>query len=517
MAQLSQALHEIKFPDYDPAFVAKQFHASSATYRGIMGPVGTGKTVTCCMEVLSRACEQRIFNGVRRSRWAFVRNTYSELISTTMKTWQEWVPEALCPISRSPPITGRLNIKLQDGTKVELEILFLALDRDDDVHKMKSLELTGIFLNEVSEIRKSIFDISTTRLRFPGKLWGGSLWKGIIMDTNPPSDDHWYYRLAEIERPEGFEFFRYPPAMIPTVVKCDDVEKKLGISATKIVYKPNRGQDPRYPAADYVRFYDEEFEYWERMIPGKLDAWVKVFVAGEYGTLMTGRPVYPEYTDSLHCTGAPLAPYRGLPLLLGWDFGLTPACIFGQLTPQGKLRILDERCSEDMGITRFIREVVRPLLLNSYAGMRLLSCGDPAGTARSQTDEVTCMQILHAEGIPTDPAPTNSFIARREAVVYFLTRMVDGAAGFELDNKSDMLRKGFQGKYQYAKIKTGSSDRFQASPEKNEWSHPHDALQYLCLLARTASITGDSDTGADIFGMDQPILPVDKLSASGWT
>ena len=35
------------------------FHASDAFVRGLMGPVGSGKSVACCMEILSRAIRQR--------------------------------------------------------------------------------------------------------------------------------------------------------------------------------------------------------------------------------------------------------------------------------------------------------------------------------------------------------------------------------------------------------------------------------------------------------------------------
>ena len=47
------------------------------------------------------------------------------------------------------------NIKKGD---VELEVIFLALDRPEDVKKLLSLELTGVWVNEAREIPKSIID-----------------------------------------------------------------------------------------------------------------------------------------------------------------------------------------------------------------------------------------------------------------------------------------------------------------------------------------------------------------------
>ena len=54
----------------------------------------------------------------------------------------------------------------QDG--VELEVMFIALDRPDDLRKLLSLELTGAWINEAREIPKAILDGLTARVgRFP--------------------------------------------------------------------------------------------------------------------------------------------------------------------------------------------------------------------------------------------------------------------------------------------------------------------------------------------------------------
>ena len=36
----------------------------------------------------------------------------------------------------------------------------------------------------------------------------------MIGDSNAPDEDHWYYKLAEIERPEDLSFFRQPGCVI---------------------------------------------------------------------------------------------------------------------------------------------------------------------------------------------------------------------------------------------------------------------------------------------------------------
>ena len=39
-------------------------------------------------------------------------------------------------------------------------------------------------------------------------------WYGIFGDTNAPDTDHWYYRLAEEDKPEGWAFFKQPGGLV---------------------------------------------------------------------------------------------------------------------------------------------------------------------------------------------------------------------------------------------------------------------------------------------------------------
>lgn len=121
-----------------------------------------------------------------------------------------------------------------------------------------------------------------------------------------------------------------------------------------------------------------------------------------------------------------------------------------------------------------------PYLSSHYPKFSIHCTGDPAGVQRAQSNESTCMDELKAAGLPTEPAWTNEFIARREAVAGFLNKMVDGQPAFVLSHKCRMLRKGFLGGYCYKRTQV-SGGRYKDKPDKNEYSHPHDALQYLAL------------------------------------
>ena len=152
--------------DYKPpGNVAKTFMKDPSFVRGLRGPVGSGKSVTCCMEIMRKATQQKPNEkGVRRTRWAVVRNTNPQLKTTTIKTWRDWFDDDLGRFIWSPPYTHHLNFALADKTIVECEVIFLALDKTEDVKKLLSLELTGVWVNEAREIGKSIVDACTMRV-----------------------------------------------------------------------------------------------------------------------------------------------------------------------------------------------------------------------------------------------------------------------------------------------------------------------------------------------------------------
>ena len=475
---------------YKPNSTLARFHNDDFNFiRGVMGPIGSGKSLGMCMEIFYRSFKQEPDkNGVRKTRWAVVRQSYPELRSTTLKTWTDWFPDHICHITYTAPITGNLDYRLPDGTQVDCEIYFLALDNPKDAKKVLSLELTGAWINEAREISPTVLDAITGRVgRYPKKADAKITWSGIIMDTNPPDNDHWWYKMAEEVQPKGWKFYRQPPALL-----------KIN----------NQWVDN--PRAENIENLDLGYEYYKRLIPGKKDEWIKVYVQGDYGIIMDGKPVYPEFNDIKHVSLDTLKPMRGLSLILGFDFGLTPACAIGQLTPKGKLMILDEKISENMGIRQFGMEVIKPMLANDYTGMNYVAWCDPAGKQRTQTDESTCVQELEKLGITVQPAPTNLFVPRREAVAYYLNRMVDGEPAFIISRKCNHIRKAFQGGYMYERVQVKGDDRFKDAPVKNTYSHISDALQYLCLGVNQ---TGSYNNG--LYGK-QPTRQVKVVSSRGW-
>jgi hypothetical protein len=440
-----------------------------------MGPVGCGKTVANCAEVFRRACEQEPDkNGIRKSRWAIVRNTYPELKSTTIKTWLDWFPEdQFGTLKKDSPITHRIFL---DG--IDLEIVFLALDSEKDVQKLMSFEFTGIYINELQYIHEKIFIECLGRVnRFPSLKDGVNItWAGVIADTNPPSTRHWIYRLFEVDKPSNFSLYKFDPA----VIKCTDdnfTEEGSAVSRDKTRYINNKD-------ADYIKNLSNP-RYYLDQIPASSDERIKVYACGEYGILIDGRPVHPEYIDKLHYSNRLLNYNPFLELGLGWDFGLTPAVAIVQFTALGQFVVLAELYSERMGLHQFAEDVVMPFLDRNYSGWKknYVSFHDPSGQYGKDTDEKTCQDILMNIGIQSLPAGTNnSPTARRSGLKYHLTRLTSGEPGFMLSSLCPQIREGLMGHYQYGKIQAGGLDtRYHEKPLKNMHSHICEALEYIAM------------------------------------
>lgn len=266
-----------------------------------MGPFGSGKSVACCIEIMRRAREQAPSqDGIRRTRWAVVRNTYPDLKNTTVKTWNDWWGEGFGSFLNVAPFVHHMKFALPDQTKVDCEVIFLAMDTEADAKKFLSLELTGIYFNEVRELQRSVIEAGDGRLgRYPAMKDGGPSWYGMIADTNMPDEDHWLYGLAEGAKTEGWEFFHQPGG----VIKVD-------------------GKWAQNPLAENTQNLTPG--YYTGQIAGKSDEWIAVHLAAEYGRLSTEGAYFSEEMIAAEREGRIvdnlLSP--DLPVHTFWDIGM---------------------------------------------------------------------------------------------------------------------------------------------------------------------------------------------------
>lgn len=439
--------------------VLQEFFDSSAPVQVIRGPLGSGKTIMTCVKIVELMRKQKPnARNVRLSRWVAVRNTYSELFSTTIKDWLEcngYLGE-FKQGGREPP-THRLRFKLEDGSKVEAEIMFVAFDRPDHVKKARGMQLTGVWLNELKELPKPVIDMLDLRHgRYPSKKEGVvPTWHGMIGDTNSPDEDHWLYELAEEEKPKDWAFFHQPGG----VVKDANGEWQVNPYAENLDNLPKN--------------------YYLRGMQGKTQDWIKVNLANEYGFVGEGKPVHPRYIDSTHCIDLPSwRPAPKVPIILGIDFGRTPAAAFLQKTAVGGWICFDEFICEDMSALTFAPELFK-YLQTEYPGFHFKAWGDPSGDAGNQSTDKTPVQILRAAGIPCQPTTSNKSALRRAAVEVPLREVgMDGRPRLIVLPKAKTIRKGLAGGFCYKRIMVVGEPRYHDMPDKNRYSHPVEGLEY---------------------------------------
>ncbi len=450
---------EIKYTAYP---TAAKFHADSKSLvRVILGPVGGGKTVTCIMELIRLSIAQAAYKGMRRTRWGIVRSTYPELKNTTLKTWKEWVPERMCHVNMQPPFSGVINQLLPDGTLVEAEVIFLALDQADDVKKLKSMEFTGIFINEIRYCDETIFQTCIERIkRFPPAKpedgFKGASWSGIIADTNAWSSTHWLYDTFDTGKvPDMYKLYCQPPA----------------------VYWVKDGKDDGHwevnPDAENLAVLEASY-YKNQLLNGKDDI-IRVELGLERGMSRQGKPVFPQFTEKKHVATEKLEPRRGLPIIIGFDWGLNPAALLCQFMPGGVLHVLDAISPADESLVEMLDQYLLPLLNKKYSGYKIQGVGDPSNQ-RSGIDKTTPLMVVKERGIMAVPARTNKFLPRKEAVDWFLDRHK-----LLISPHLVQLREGMAGGYFYADIQSQKGSYKERPDKTNPYSHIIDCLQYACV------------------------------------
>ena len=445
--------------NYTPPTSVRGFLTSEPFISLIVGPVGSTKTTAGIMKIAYHAKQMaKCRDGVRRSRAIWVRNTREQLRDTSIPDVLRWFPDGQAGSYMKSEY--KFILKFDD---VECEILFRGLDDSNDVRRLLSLQASFGILDEFREINPDIFNALQGRLgRYPSKLDNTV---GCVTDdgrpnahiwgmTNPPDMDTFWERYLS-EPPANAECFFQPS----------------GLSQE----------------ADWIEFLPDG--YYENLAEGKSEDWVDVYINAKFGKSLSGQPVFRAFDRDMHVADKALN-YIKLstnPLIIGMDFGLTPACTISQIDPMGRFLTYACLTSDGMGTLRFCREKLKPMLANRFPGMPVLVIGDPAGQQRAQTDERSVFDILKSEGFRVVAAKTNSVVARLSAVDKLLTRVVDGKPAMLIDPECRDLINALRGGYRY---KVKSSGDVEDKPEKNKYSHIADAFQYACLHADN-NLTGD--------------------------
>jgi hypothetical protein len=423
------------------------FMLSQAFIRFIIGPVGSGKSVGCIMELLRRAREQvPNSRGVRQTRFAVVRNTLQQLRQTCLADIEMWLKPILN--FRVTDQTVQIRLKLPDGTSVESDWLLIPLDTPEDQKRLLSLNLTGAWISEFREIPLKVVDGVVGRLgRYPAKAIAPLTWHGLIGESNPPDEDSEWYARLELDRPPNWEVFKQPGGMEPNAENRDSLPS----------------------------------DYYENLVANNTPDWVDVHVHAKYGKSLSGQSVWrASFRPDFHLSRTPLKAIAGTSLMIGQDFGRTPASLITQVDVFGRLLILGEMTTVDMGIEQFVISKLRPLLMSGFTGLPTYMVGDPTGRYKQQVGEESPFDVLKRLGMKIYPAPTNDLEPRLRAVEQLFLRQVNGGAAILIDAAAcPLLVQALKFSYRYKRKKAGELE--DAPVKDHPWSDLADCLQYAAL------------------------------------
>lgn len=447
-----------------PGPVSARFLASDARVRGIMGPYGSGKTVTCYKDGLLKLRSQPIaHDGVRYMDSVVVADTYGSMYRNTVRTWHDWFPKdwGNWKGANERPALHQLRLRDEYG-EMRWNVDFVAVGDHAAEDVMDGFEPGHGFINGASRLNEDVLTFLVGRIKRGGKmsLLGPEAfalkWNGLTLDWNPPDMDHWLYRYFVLEKPKAWEFYEQPGGTDP------DAE-----NLTKL-------------AADYYTAMIEDMAH--------KPADIQRLVHNKWGFAHDGQAVYDTYGPR-HRAEGPLKFNPSRPLYLGLDGGqtLSPACVFCQRDDEGQWRVLMElhNGKEKCGASKFADMLVRALQDN-FAGARIQAFGDPTmddGADKEGGEKSWLDTVEMALDLPVNIAPTNEFVPRRDAVLKALAATTpDGRPGLILSDQCPALAAGFGGKYHFPKYKEGGKEKTRDRPNKDHpYSDIHDALQYVIL------------------------------------
>lgn len=457
-----------------PGPVSMSYLQDRSMLSAIMGPVGSAKTSTTVMKLLNISAEQRksIVDGVRRTKWAVVRDTYRNLNRTTIPSFKTWLPSggsAKWTGGGSEPAKLEFKARLtNDNSVMEMLVEFFALGDQSIEDVARGWEGTGFWQNEGDLQSADVMPYLFGRVgRYPSALHGGCTWSGGVVDYNAPDTENYLYKFFE---EDGIKII------------AENMKE-----FTAKLYKQPGGRDPRAENLHNlpVGYYDRQVAMYLGM--GRDDL-VRRMVDNLYGFTRDGKPVYPEYRDDYHCSADEIMPIVELPIKIDVDQGLHPALLLRQEMPSGQTVILDEiRC--EGGAVELAERFHRLKGSGKYEGCRFIGGkADPAAKARSGNDAEswldTINRLLGLIGITRiTVAKTNDPDKRQSAVRIKLRRNTsNGKPGLVISRSCKMLRKGFNSEYKFkrSRVSSGGSG-FADKPEKNEYADVHDALQYGSL------------------------------------
>jgi hypothetical protein len=435
----------------------------------LQGPRGEGKTtagIYACIAVAERL-QTEGKGHLLPIRVAVVRDTWTNLERTTLVSFEENAAKGL-------------DLSWKEGRKEALlgdwcHFYFFGLDNRKDCDKLQGFQCGLLWLEEVAPaadlatgIPAESLAIGTTSVRQAGVP------KRIIVTFNPPDEDHWILSVEKMLSESGQRDIAIKKYVIGPGEKSEHF-RQLALEAARI------GQSTRAKEwADAAKEFDA-YRSRNRLMLDAVGRWdlVARLVEGKVGGVAMGESIVPYFNQDQHVQDISkdgfLLPVPGIPILRGWDGGLTPSTVWAQILPNGALNVLGARTSINTGMADHIEDQVfkfqrklnimpkRGITQDVGAGDRIVDSssgshlqddpdwkkraggfqrgatgnydfediGDPAlwkGNEHTKSEQTSASIIENLLGTTITPGPV-PWSARREALLLAFRRSIAGTKG----------------------------------------------------------------------------------------
>lgn len=220
--------------------------------------------------------------------------------------------------------------------------------------------------------------------------------------------------------------------------------------------------------------------------------------------VLEGQPVYAGYDHDRHCPVGfrtrkiPLIPHSRY--VMGWDIGtasVRPAACLIQITPSARQQvhlIMEVTSHEAHGVSAidFVPAAMNALK-REYPNLphNVIHVGDETGRNRQGATGVSAFDVAAEKGVLIQPV-SNKWEHRKTAVDRLLSEWVDDQMPrfWACGHLCPLIIQGFRGGYRLRSIAQGGSTLY-GDPVKDQFSDPHDALQYAAVMAWQLMTPGD--------------------------
>lgn len=475
----------------DPADkVLKAYLEDEHRVVGIMGPRNSAKSSASIIKLYRNALGQPAGDdGWIKRRTVVVRRTYAELLHTTIPSWKNWLPSAVfgeIPLSLKPIVRRSLIPPL------DWEVIFIALDRAEDVRFLNSMEVSDSWVNEAWEVAREIISgLVLTTNRYPNPMSKEGCYRPqVLWDTNGPPLGHWIGYMSGLEAPHEREVAKYrlpetwaihiqPPGVLPV---RDDAGETIG-------WVDN-------PDAENSRHRSPS--YYQDAVAGATPDIIQRYLVGRPGGVTSGAPVWPHFRMDVHVSKQPLRITPGFPIIVGMDFGRTPAAVVCQELFGESWRIIAELDGVSTGAKEFAEDYLLPLLGRLVAEVdpdqreewETVIYGDPAGEHESEAlNDATPIRMLRAAvGSVARVVPAwsaHKFPPRRDSMNLLMKRLTGaGGPALLISPACKSLLRSAQGAYCYdttKRISTGETITEPRPNKRNPATHIANALEYAIV------------------------------------